>query len=106
MEESTGGCDEPANLLLHEVINQLTVIVGNCDLMSPELRKGSESAKRLGVIHEAAIKMAESLKQYQCRVWKRSESREGGNVMPLVASCLEDTGRSAAAFPSPKDYRV
>ena len=60
MEESTEGCDEPANLLLHEVINQLTVIVGNCDLMSPELREGSESAKRLGLIHEAAIKMAEA----------------------------------------------
>lgn len=102
MEESTEGCNEPANLLLHEVINQLTVIVGNCDLMSPELREGSESAKRLGLIYEAAIKMAEALKQDQCRVGKGSESREGGSVMPLVASCLSDLGRSAAAFPSPK----
>jgi hypothetical protein len=98
--------EEPANLLLHEVIHQLTVIVGNCDLMSPELREGSESAKRLGLIQETAIKMTEALKQDQRQVWKRSESREGGNVMRLVPSCLSDAGRSAAAFPSPKVYRI
>ena len=54
----------PANLLLHAVMNQLTAVVGNCDLMSPELREGSQSAKRSGLIHEAAI-MAEAIKQYQ-----------------------------------------
>jgi len=45
-------------------MNQLTAVVGNCDLMSPELREGSQSAKRSGLIHEAAI-MAEAIKQYQ-----------------------------------------
>jgi hypothetical protein len=56
MERSTKRSDQPASLLQHEVVNQLTVIVGNCDLMKPELREGSEAAKRLSLIREAAIR--------------------------------------------------
>jgi hypothetical protein len=44
-------------------MNQLTVIAGNCDLLSTELRAGSESAKRLGLIQEAAFKVATGLEQ-------------------------------------------
>jgi hypothetical protein len=68
MKEFARGCDGPAHLLLHDAINQLTVIVGNCDLLSTELKAGSESAKRLGLIHDAAFKMATVLEQYQWRV--------------------------------------
>jgi hypothetical protein len=68
MVRPTGGCDEAANLLLHDAINQLAVIVGNCDLLRTELQAGSESAKRLGRIHKAAVKMAERIEQYQRRV--------------------------------------
>ena len=68
MERPTTGCDEATNVLLHDTINQLAVIVGNCDLLRAELQAGSESAKRLGLIHKAAMKMAERIEQYQRRV--------------------------------------
>jgi hypothetical protein len=58
MKESTGGYDGTASLLLHDAITQATVIVGNCDLLSTESKAGSEHAKRLVLIHEAAFKMA------------------------------------------------
>jgi hypothetical protein len=38
------------------------------NLLSTEVKAGSESAKRLGLIHEAVFKMATGLEPYQCRV--------------------------------------
>jgi hypothetical protein len=67
-EEPTGGYDGPASLLLHDALNQRTVIVANCDLLRTEVKAGPESAKRLGLIHEAVFKMATGLEPYQCRV--------------------------------------
>jgi len=59
---------QPLCLLSHDLINQLSVIVGHCDLLSKEVPAGSENARRLFLIREAAKEMAKRLNQHQCNM--------------------------------------
>jgi hypothetical protein len=67
VEKSTRQFDEPAYLLEHRLIDKLTVIVGNCDLLEVKVEAGSEFAKRLDRIRDTAKQMAKELQQEQCR---------------------------------------
>ncbi len=67
MEKSTRQFDEPAYLLEHRLIDELAVIVGNCDLLEAKVEAGSEFAKRLALIRYTAKQMANELQQDQCR---------------------------------------
>ena len=37
-------------LFVHDLVNRLAVIVGNCDLVSDHLKKGSQRAKRVSAV--------------------------------------------------------
>ena len=67
MEKSTRQFDEPAYLLEHRLIDELAVIVGNCDLLEAKVEAGSEFAKRLALIRDTAKQMANELQEDQCR---------------------------------------
>jgi len=68
MLQSKAGRYQPLCLLSHDLLNQLAVIVGNCDLLSKEAPAGSESARRLFRIRQVAKEMAEQLNQHQCDI--------------------------------------
>jgi hypothetical protein len=72
MENSTRGCHEPACLLAHDLVNKLSVIIGNCDLMTEQVQAGSECAKRLRLIHDVAQGIARELNEHQLEFtfWK------------------------------------
>jgi hypothetical protein len=77
MEKSTRGCHEPGCLLAHDLVNKLSVIIGNCDLlmseqMQEQVQTGSECAKRLRLIHDAAQGIARELNEHQLQFtfWK------------------------------------
>ena len=52
-------------MFAHELLNRLTVIIGNCDLVIEKTPADSERAKLLLVIRENARSMAEDLTRHQ-----------------------------------------
>jgi hypothetical protein len=58
----------PVCILAHEMINRLSVIVGNCDLVGTKIPADSECAKRLSAIRESARSMAAELNRHQCEL--------------------------------------
>jgi hypothetical protein len=59
---------------VHDLVNQLAVIVGHCDLLSDDLKQGSQSAKRVIAIQEIGRGMAQELNEYQYRLSKSVQS--------------------------------
>jgi len=55
----------PPCMLAHQLLNRLTVIIGNCDLVIERTPADSEWAKLLFVIRENARAMAEDLSRHQ-----------------------------------------
>jgi len=66
--EKSAGRPVPVCMLAHEMINRLSVIVGNCDLMGTKIPADSECAKRLSAIRESARIMAAELNRHQCEL--------------------------------------
>jgi hypothetical protein len=66
--EKSDGRPVPVCMLAHEMINRLSVIVGNCDLMGTKISADSECAKRLSAIRESACVMAAELNRHQCEL--------------------------------------
>jgi hypothetical protein len=59
---------------VHDLVNQLAVIVGHCDLVSDDLKQGSQAANRLVAIREIGQRMAQELNEYQYRLSKSVRS--------------------------------
>ncbi len=73
MASSSGEGFLPNCMLAHHLINQLTAIVGYCDLLADEgtADEGTEDSncsKRLLQIREIATSAAEELSQHLCRL--------------------------------------
>ena len=66
--EKSDGRPVPVCMLAHEMINRLSVIVGDCDLMGTKISADSECAKRLSAIRERARVMAAELNRRQCEL--------------------------------------
>jgi hypothetical protein len=58
----------PLCLLAHEMINRLSVIIGNCDLAESRIPADSECLKRLCAIRESARTMVVELNRHQCEL--------------------------------------
>jgi hypothetical protein len=56
----------PACRLGHNLVNQLTVIVICCDLLSEEGPHGSETSRRLHLIRAAAKSISDELIRHEC----------------------------------------
>jgi hypothetical protein len=63
-----------------DLVNEVAVIVGHCDLLSDHLKEGSQCAKRVGAIQEIAREMAKELNEYQRR---QSESSRSAGIEEL-----------------------
>lgn len=55
-------------MLAHNLLNRISVIMGNCDLVNENTPVGSENAKLLSLIRENARWMATELTRYQCEL--------------------------------------
>lgn len=62
-----------SDLLAHDLLNQLGVIVGNCDLATERLPRDSEATKHLSNIRDAAQAMAVELKGADLKRLNRRE---------------------------------
>jgi hypothetical protein len=77
MEKLTGECDRHACSLAYELVDKLSVIVGNCDLLREDTEAGSVDSKRLDSICGMAKEIAKELGECQCRLLKAVRSAGG-----------------------------
>ena len=86
MENSNGGPKPVLSscVLVHELLNRLSVIMGNCDLVIEKTPAGSERAKLLSVIQENARIMALELSSRQCELLGTAQT---GKERVLTDSC-------------------
>lgn len=68
MVKSTGRGTGPGCLLAHDLVNKLSVIIGNCELLDKLVEPGSECSRRLGLIRNVAQGMAKELNEHQCKL--------------------------------------
>jgi len=69
----------PVCFVAHDLVNKLSVIVGNVDLLLEVTEKDTDYAKRLTLIREIAEQSANELKQHQRELaaqLKKSEKRK------------------------------
>ncbi len=60
-------CHHPICMMAHDLINSLSVIVGNCDLLK-QLDQPEDATARLTRIRDTATQMAETLREHQCHM--------------------------------------
>jgi hypothetical protein len=56
---------QPACLAAHKLLNKLSVIIGNCDLLIEKTEAGTEHAQRLAGIREVADTAVKELLEHQ-----------------------------------------
>jgi hypothetical protein len=80
--QSEGQRDRSIGLVTHDLINKLSAIVGNCDLMLEAAEEGTEPTRRLNLILDLANAMAVELKRLQHQDARRirSTDEQQGNV--------------------------
>jgi hypothetical protein len=61
------GCHHPICMMAHDLVNSLSVIVGNCDLLKG-FDQPAEAIDRLSRIRDTATQMAETLREHQCHM--------------------------------------
>jgi hypothetical protein len=67
MEECDLGKHQPSCLLAHGLLNQLTIIIGYCDLITEATTEEAQRAERLASIRQLAATMAGTLRNHQCQ---------------------------------------
>ena len=65
---SKGRQHQPACMFAHSLVNKLSGIVGNCDLLYEKTEKGTDYARRLAVIRDLAESAAKELANHQRNV--------------------------------------
>ena len=80
--QSTGDNDSLCKLA-HDLNNKLAVILGCCELLEDVAEAGSECAKRLVTIRDAAQAMSRELQRRHCRP---SEEEEAIRTGPWIRS--------------------
>jgi hypothetical protein len=77
MQIPTRECARTACSLACELIDKLTVIVGNCDLLRDKMEAGSPESERLDMIRGIAKEIAKELGGCQCRLLEAVRSVGG-----------------------------
>jgi hypothetical protein len=80
--QSVAERDQSIGLVTHDLINKLSAIVGNCDLLLEATEQGTERARRLNLILEMANAVAMELKKLPHQLARRCRStdEQQGNV--------------------------
>ena len=82
MEKLRREFDRHACSLAYELIDKLTIIVGNCDLLREQMETGSVDSKRLDSIRGMAKEITKELSECQCRLLEAV--RSAGGQKPYV----------------------
>jgi hypothetical protein len=70
--------DQPACMAAHHLVNQLSAIVGHCDLLIEMTEHGTEQARRIAAIREIANTAVRELTEYQRQLKAEARKRKAG----------------------------
>ena len=70
--------DEPAYMEAHHLVNQLSAIVGHCDLLIEMTEKGTEQARHMAMIRDIAITAVKELIEHQHQLKAEARKRKAG----------------------------
>jgi hypothetical protein len=70
--------DQPACMVAHHLVNQLSAIVGHCDLLIEMTEQGTEQARRLAMIREIANTAVKELTEHQRQLDEEARKRKAG----------------------------
>ena len=68
MEKKRPECHHPVCIFAHDLVNQLAVIVGRCDLLLDPKQSEAERARQLKEIHDTVWSMARKLAEHRCQL--------------------------------------
>ena len=63
--DSTGKRHEPASMEAHNLVDILSAIISNCDLLSEKIEPGTEAARRLATVRDLAMSAVKQLTEHQ-----------------------------------------
>jgi hypothetical protein len=69
---------QPASMAAHHLVNQLSAIVGHCDLLIEMTEQGTEQARRLAMIREIAKTAVKELTEHQRQLDVEARKRKAG----------------------------
>lgn len=72
---------QPVFMATHHLVNQLSAIVGHCDLLIEKTEQGTEYARRLALIRDIANTAVKELKEHQRQLeaeMRRPDRRKAG----------------------------
>jgi len=72
--KSTGNGHDPVRMVLHSLLNKLSVIVENCDLLLEKTKQETDYTRQLTVIRDAAETAAQELVEHKYQL----EAEGGG----------------------------
>ena len=77
---------QPSCNLAHDLVNKLSIIVGNCDLIEGKAEDSPVCRHRLQIIRRVAMEMAKVLQHHQCdlEALTRDLPRKGVTMDPKV----------------------
>jgi hypothetical protein len=102
MEKSNGRPFLPPCMMLHEVVNKLSIIIGNCDLVIEKSPADSECIKRLQVIGGTARAVVRIMQGHQCELTgllRTAHIETADHLQPLEPVNVNDGRKN----PSPAD---
>ena len=70
--------DQPACMAAHHLVNQLSAIVGHCDLLLEMTEQGTEQARRLAMIRDIASTAVKELSEHQRKLEAEARKRKAG----------------------------
>jgi hypothetical protein len=87
---SKGRRHQPAYMFAHSLVNKLSAIVGNCDLLYENTESGTEYARRLAVIRDLAESAVKEIMEHQRKA--EAESRKAGYASFPMSSVVPSIG--------------
>lgn len=88
---------EPAYLVIHDLINKLSVIIGHCDLLSEIIQADTEQGRRIGLIRQLAKDAAKVLTE---REKKLSEEIQKGRIRGSMPYRRSERRRTVGDLPA------
>jgi hypothetical protein len=70
-QQSSANTNQPECPLVHALINKLSAVIGNCDLMLENTPEDSPQLARIKLIRDTAKSIVAELAEYQCDLIRR-----------------------------------
>lgn len=87
-------CREPASLVVHDLVNQLSAIIGRCELLLEKTEPGTENAKQLALVCDLAHAAVSTVTAHRRQVYEELRGNAVGFQNPEKATFSSPRNRT------------